>query len=217
MKLLKGFSARWHKLMQGHGFALLVTICIGVITATAVWSKQPAVLPVIPTLPPYDDRQASALQQQSLQEAATPTPLPDSQPILWMPPLENFEMLRPFSADVLTKSGVTGLWTIHPGADLSSSAGTPVTAMADGVVKDCGKDALQGCWVALEHANGYTSHYAGLAVVSALRSGDRIRAGQTIGFIGSMLSEADLGPHLHLEVRKDGAAVDPISLLNLPD
>jgi len=203
--------------MQGHGFALLVTLCISVITATAIWSRQPAHLPAIPTLPPYEDRQASALRQQSLLEAVTPTPLPDAQPILWQPPLSDMEVIRSYSYDTMVQSGATGLWAIHPAVDLRADAGEPVLAMADGVVKSCGEDALQGCWVEAEHANGYTSRYAGLALVSALRSGDRIRAGHAIGFVGSMMSEADLGPHLHLEVRKDGTAVDPISLLYLPD
>ena len=218
MSRWKKLSEGWRRLMDGHGFALLVTICVAVITMTAIWSSRPAQTPVIPTLPPDQERQASALQQQSLLEAATPTPLPDSQPILWQSPLEGAEVLRAFHADVMVPSGVTGLWAVHPAVDLSAEAGTPVLAMADGHVAACGEDALTGHWIEVEHRNGCTSRYAGLALLSALREGDPVKAGQTLGFVGNgMLNEADLGPHLHLEVHQQGVAIDPTDLFYTED
>ena len=214
MQCWKKVNKGWQHLMEGHGFAALVTICVAVIVFTAVWTGRSEPTPIIPDLPVSDGYQASSLQQQSLREAATSTPPPETQPIRWQPPLEELNVLRSYTADVMTLSGVTGLWQIHPGVDLAAEAGTPVVAMADGKVTSCGEDNLRGFYVELAHQDGYVTRYEGLALLNAIREGDPVKAGQTLGFAGNaVLDETDLGPHLHLQALQNGIPVDPLSLL----
>ena len=66
--------------------------------------------------------------------------------------------------------------------------------------------ASYGQVILLDHGGGLTTLYAhmdGFAVME----GDRVSAGDAIGFVGS--SGVVTGPHLHVEVRRDGEPVDP--------
>lgn len=200
------------RFFRGHGFSLLTALCVAIITATAVFTRrEPSPQP--DATPPSANRPAAALWQQTL-PASTPTPLPTAQPLLWQSPLPVIDVRRPFSADTMLHSGVTGLWATHPAADLSAEAGTPVVAMAPGRILETGTQQVNGTWISIEHTGGYVSCYASLSLLGAFRPGDPVSAGQTIGFVGNTnMEETDLGPHLHLSVTKDGVAVDPIALL----
>ncbi len=207
MKAFRRFS-------EGRGFAVLTVLCVATIAATAVWTSHQSVdMPVIPTLPPASGHEAAALIQQSLHQAVTPTPLPGQPPVLWHEPLESMNVLRPYAPDRMLQSGVTGIWAVHPALDLSADAGTPVHAMADGVISAAGEDAMGGCWVAITHDGGYVTRYGALRLTGAWQPGDKVRAGDTIGFVGNSLAdESDLGPHLHLEVTLRDEPVDPMTL-----
>lgn len=212
MKFHKSILVAVERFAAGRGFAVLTVVCVAVITATALWTRQsPA--PVGGTSPTGGNLPAAALWQQPL-PVTTPTPLPTRQPLLWRSPLPEIDVLRPFSPDVMLKSGVTGLWATHAAVDLAAGEGDPVAAMAPGNVLDCGTQQLQGTWISIAHDDGYISHYAGLSLLGAFRAGDPVSAGQTIGFVGnSVVSESDLPPHLHLQLLHYGEPVDPLSVL----
>ena len=216
MQHLRQITQRFMNFAEGKGFSLLITLCVGVIVASALYTRQ--MQPAHPAATPpalTGDYPASALWQDTLHALPSPTPLPEMQPILWCTPLSEYTVLREFSED-MQKSGTTGLWQVHTGADLSAQAGSPVMAMADGVVDECVSAGLDGAWISILHDHGYVSRYASLSIPGACKAGDHIRAGQTIGFIGTAkLDERDLGPHLHLEIYKDGIPIDP--LLMIPD
>lgn len=213
MKKIKRISQSVTKSVRGHGFALLTALCVGIITATALYTRgnmspQPAA-----ATPPAGNRPAAALWQQSL-PASTPTPLPTVQALLWQSPLPELQVMRVFSSDSMMRSGVTGMWSVHPAVDFSADTGAPVVAMAPGRILEIGVQQINGTWIAIEHTGGYVSCYASLSLLGALKPGDPVSAGQTVGFIGnSHMEETDLGPHLHLSVTKDGTPVDPMSLL----
>lgn len=211
---IHGITARLRRFIQGYGFALLSAICIGVITATALWTRQSeGNMPTI-TPPAYAVQPAGVSLQEALRSAATPTPLPTIQPALWQTPLDQYTVIQGYSPDVMVQSGSISLWSLHLGTDLQAEAGTPVVAMADGKVLACGEGTLDGTWIALSHSNGYISRYCSLALLGAYREGDSVRAGQTIGFVGNTsIGERDLGPHLHLEILHDGQSVDPLDLI----
>lgn len=213
-KQWKRIAEAYTKFVDGYGFAVIVVVCVTVITGTAVWTGSQQQAPVTVTPPVAEDRSASLLLQESLQSAATPTLLPTSSPeIVWQKPLDEIEVIRTFSTEQMQRSGVTGLWTLHNAVDLRAAKGTQVCAMADGTVLDCGESALEGVWVMTEHAQGYQVYYGGLSMLAAIQPGDRLHAGQTIGFVGSSrLDESDLGAHLHLQAFQDGIAVDPLKL-----
>jgi murein DD-endopeptidase MepM/ murein hydrolase activator NlpD len=96
----------------------------------------------------------------------------------------------------------------HRGTDFAAPLGTPVRAVADGVVRIVGRDGGYGNLVALQHRNGVETRYAHLLrFAGGVEVGARVEQGQTIGFVGS--SGLSTGPHLHFEVRVHGRAVDP--------
>lgn len=211
---VKRFRKWFVDFVDGKGFAVIVTACVAVITGTAIWAGSDHSAPVMPTPPVSGEQSAASLLQESLRNAATPTPLPTVSVILWQSPLPEISTLRGFSDTALVQSGVTGLWSLHEGIDLRAELGAPVTAIADGNVNASGEDVLDGVWAEITHPGGYSVRYAGLSMLAAIQPGDRVRAGQTIGFIGNgVIGESDLGPHLHLEISHDGKPVDPMTIL----
>lgn len=210
MKTINVFLRGLRSFAQGKGFALLAVVCVGVITATALWTRQQPSALAAQVTPPVIERPVSLQMQQSLLAAATPSPLPTQQPLLWRAPLDELDVIRVFSGTDMLRSGTTGLWAVHHAVDLSADAGAPVSAMADGRVLRCDEN---GSWIVLAHTGGYESCYCSLSLLGPYRTGDPVRAGQIIGFVGNTIrDEADLGPHLHLQVLDNGAAIDPLEL-----
>lgn len=102
---------------------------------------------------------------------------------------------------------------IHHGVDISVPEGTPVRAMADGVVRYAGGLGGYGTVVIIDHGRGLTTLYAHLAG-ARIRRGDRVDRGEVVGISGSTGSSA--GAHLHFEIRLDGTAWNPVPLLGGP-
>ena len=87
-------------------------------------------------------------------------------------------------------------------------------AASDGVVAFVGHLPDGAMIVLIAHPGGYVSEYAHLDDTFALppvRTGQVVKVGQVIGFIG--LTGITTGAHLHYAVMKDGAPIDPLSLL----
>jgi murein DD-endopeptidase MepM/ murein hydrolase activator NlpD len=210
-------ALQWiHRIRQffaGHGFALLTVLCVACITSAALWTGKPA-SPVPPATPPAPGHFAASLMQQQLEDAVTPTPLPTDQPIIWHSPIPEFEILQRFSGNAMVRSSTTGMRGVHHGVDLGAKPGAAVAAIAPGRVLETGEGGMEGIWISIRHSGGYVSRYASLSMLGAFREGDPVSAGQTIGFVGNThLEETALGPHLHLQLHHDGAAIDPLELL----
>ncbi len=205
---------KWYVHFVDHqGFPIIVTVCVAVITATALWTGRSEAEYVAPTPPVGQSISAAQLLQQSLQNASTSTPSPTSTARTWLSPLENTEVLYGFSTDTFKQGNRTGLWQIHDAVDLRCSPGDPVRAMANGSVLDDGHDDLYGSWLLIDHGDGIEALYAGMALNAAYTTGDAVKAGATIGFAGKgLLEEADLPPHLHLRVTQNDVAIDPVTL-----
>jgi murein DD-endopeptidase MepM/ murein hydrolase activator NlpD len=95
----------------------------------------------------------------------------------------------------------------HSGIDIAAPTGTPIVAPADGVVIKAGTASSYGRVIIIDHGNGYTTRYGHLSGFNCY-TGDRISAGDIIGYVGSTGNSS--GPHLHYEVRINGIPVDPI-------
>lgn len=201
------------RFVEKQGFPIIVTLCVAVITATALWTSRQEEPYVSPTPPVVDNVSAAQLMQQSLKEVATPSPLPTEAPQSCCAPLDEITVVRPFGIETMVQSGITGLWSIHDAVDLKASQGAKIYAIADGVVTAAGKDHLLGVWMQIDHGSGVEALYAGMIMAGDYIPGDDVRAGDTIGFAGNgVLDETDLGPHLHLRVTQDGVALDPSTL-----
>lgn len=103
--------------------------------------------------------------------------------------------------------------TTHYGLDIANRIGTPIFAVADGVVERSGPASGFGLWVVVRHADGTRSIYGHInrAFVAA---GERVSAGDRIAEVGNRGQST--GPHLHLEIRQgsvSGERVDPMAWL----
>jgi murein DD-endopeptidase MepM/ murein hydrolase activator NlpD len=102
-----------------------------------------------------------------------------------------------------------GFTRMHKGLDIGAPYGSPIHAMTDGVVAFAGRTGGYGNFVKLTHGRGIASGYGHMSRI-AVSSGTRVRAGQVIGYVGS--TGISTGPHLHWEVWKNGAAINPRSV-----
>mgnify|MGYP005856987917 CR=1 FL=1 len=95
----------------------------------------------------------------------------------------------------------------HPGIDLSTEMGTPLYSIADGVVASTGSSIwAYGKVVMIDHGNGIQSLYAHMSRID-VKAGDYVSQNSLIGAVGSTGNST--GPHVHLEVHKDGRAINP--------
>jgi len=105
---------------------------------------------------------------------------------------------------------ILGVTQPHLGVDFAAPTGTPVVAVADGVVVSAGSGGASGRMVRLRHANGYQSYYLHLsAFAPGVQSGTRVVQGQLIGKVGS--DGLATGPHLDYRLSRNGVFVDPIA------
>ena len=98
----------------------------------------------------------------------------------------------------------------HEGIDIASPFGTPIKAMANGVVSFSGEKGGYGFAVDVNHGNGTTTRY-GHASALLVKVGDRVQKGQPIALVGS--TGLSTGPHLHFEVRHNDRTVNPAPYL----
>jgi hypothetical protein len=100
---------------------------------------------------------------------------------------------------------------LHGGIDLANSIGTPILAVADGVVIDAGPAAGFGLWVRLRHNDGTVTVYGHVNTINC-NIGERVMAGDEIATMGNRGNST--GPHLHFEVWQNGTSrVDPVPWL----
>ena len=102
----------------------------------------------------------------------------------------------------------------HKGVDICAAAGTPIYASAGGTVTKAGYNKAgagtgYGYSVIISHSGGYTTVYAHcLSLV--VHSGQTVRQGQLIGYVGS--TGRSSGNHCHFEIRRNGSYVAPQSV-----
>jgi murein DD-endopeptidase MepM/ murein hydrolase activator NlpD len=103
----------------------------------------------------------------------------------------------------------------HLAIDYGAPVGTPVRAVADGVVLRAGWNGGNGIQVHLRHRAGYETIYNHLSrVASHVSQGARVSQRQVIGYVGS--TGLSTGPHLDYRVAKHGQFVNPLSEKFIP-
>ena len=187
---------------------------------------------------PSDDPEApqgSSAQEtagQVTQETPEPSPAPESQPeqeepqeqvpataplyeisqeMIW--PIEGGDSLNAYSAGAPVYSKTMKDWRIHTGLDVAAENESPVLACANGQVKETYTDSMLGNVILVEHGD-YLFYYCGLGEDFQVNPGDVVTAGQQLGVVTAVPYEAAEEPHLHLEVRRDGVALDPQAVLD---
>ena len=99
----------------------------------------------------------------------------------------------------------------HRGIDISTGAGSAVMASADGMVLSAKRHSNYGKTVILRHRFGISTVYAHLSAYN-VKSGEPVRRGQVIGFVGN--TGRSTAPHLHYEVRVGDMPVNPMRYLS---
>ena len=103
----------------------------------------------------------------------------------------------------------------HRGVDYAAPTGTPIKATGAGKVIYRGTKGGYGKTIIVRHGNIYTTLYAHMSKYArGTRVGNRIKQGQTIGYIGS--TGLSTGPHLHYEFRINGVHRNPLKV-KMPD
>ncbi|HCC22179.1 TPA: peptidase M23 [Candidatus Uhrbacteria bacterium] len=97
--------------------------------------------------------------------------------------------------------------TGHRAIDYAAPSGTPIRAVGDGVVSQAGWNGPYGNFVSLRHNSIYSTNYGHMSKI-AVRVGQRVVQGETIGYVGS--TGFSTGPHLHYEMVKNGVKINPL-------
>jgi murein DD-endopeptidase MepM/ murein hydrolase activator NlpD len=98
----------------------------------------------------------------------------------------------------------------HPGIDIANDVGTPEVAADGGQVLFAGWGSY-GIYVEIDHGNGFHTIYGHMSAV-LVKTGQLVTQGQEIGLMGATGRAS--GPHLHFEIRYQGAPQNPIDLLS---
>lgn len=122
-------------------------------------------------------------------------------------PVSNKDLTRIASGFGMRIHPIYKIMKMHAGLDFTAPVGTEIYATGDGVIQAVdSKLSGYGHHVIIEHGYGFQTLYAHMSKVM-VRPGERVTRGQVIGLIGN--TGTSTGPHLHYEVLKDGAQVNP--------
>ena len=111
----------------------------------------------------------------------------------------------------MRKHPIDGFNKMHRGTDFAAPMGTPIMASGDGVIKKAGWCGGGGNCVVIKHNSTYQTVYAHMSkFAKGIRSGVRVKQGQTIGYVGS--TGKSTGPHLHYEVIVNGKKINSQTL-----
>ena len=122
-------------------------------------------------------------------------------------PVSNKDLTRIASGYGYRIHPIYGIPKMHNGLDFTATQGTPIYATGDGIVRNAEFGSGFGNNIIINHGYGYETLYGHL-VRMKVRSGQRVKRGEVIGWVGS--TGASTGPHCHYEVHINGRPVDPV-------
>ena len=130
------------------------------------------------------------------------------QKALMKTPINGARLSSPFG---MRKHPIDGFNKMHRGTDFAAPMGTPIMASGNGLIKKAGWCGGGGNCVVIKHNSTYQTVYAHMSKFArGIRSGVRVKQGQTIGYVGS--TGKSTGPHLHYEVIVNGKKINSQTL-----
>jgi murein DD-endopeptidase MepM/ murein hydrolase activator NlpD len=148
------------------------------------------------------DESLSSIEAKILQQSVLKDMLPNSNPINAAFNSSSYGWrIDPFN----------GSKAFHEGLDFTANTGTPIRAAADGIVSATEQGGAYGKLVKIEHGAGLETRYAHTSKI-LVKVGERVTKGQIVAEVGS--TGRSTGPHLHYEIRLNGASLDPRKYLN---
>lgn len=127
----------------------------------------------------------------------------------------NQAMVLPLKGNTTSEFGVrahpiSGDLRFHAGVDIAAETGSPIYAAFDGQVATATSDIWNGNYIKLQHDNNIMTVYCHCSKLNVSK-GQKIRAGEVIGFVGSTGNST--GPHLHFELRINDISYNPTKAL----
>lgn len=126
------------------------------------------------------------------------------------------EIIRDFSPDIPIYDSTMGDWRTHCGIDFYAEEGAAVKSIGNGKVTRVLSDKSYGFIIEIDHGD-FTARYCGLSQENALHLNDIVEKGDTVGAVLSIPCEAAEESHLHFEVIKNGACVDPLEAMGITE
>jgi murein DD-endopeptidase MepM/ murein hydrolase activator NlpD len=106
---------------------------------------------------------------------------------------------------------ILGYNRMHQGVDFAAPTGTPIYAAGAGKVEIAKRNGGYGKYIRIRHTGEYSTAYAHLSsFAKGIAPGRRVRQGQVIGYVGT--TGRSTGPHLHYEVLRRGAQINPLQI-----
>jgi murein DD-endopeptidase MepM/ murein hydrolase activator NlpD len=134
--------------------------------------------------------------------AAAPAPIVPTVPSRWPLPIAGY-----LTRGTLGEGPYNGP---HPGIDVAVPEGTEIRAAGAGSVVEVGESEEYGKFLRLSHADGYETLYAHASRILVAK-GRSVDVGTAIALSGN--TGRSTAPHLHFEVRREGATIDPLQLI----
>lgn len=105
-----------------------------------------------------------------------------------------------------------GDYRAHTAIDFSCSEGDEVSAINDGLVINVYSDDMYSMVVEIDHGGTLVAKYCGLKSAS-VKQGTYVKMGDTIGTVGTVNCESEVGTHLHFECKYNGNTVNPLDAM----
>ena len=215
---------------SARGYYIALILCAAAVGITSyVYSRtaieeeevllhEQQIIPVGTMMPEEDipvlATEAPAQPKQTIPTESTPRPSV-SKKLKTQVPVSG-QQIYDYSMEALSYNETTRDWRVHNGVDFAAEEGTPVCAAADGTVYTIYEDDAMGNTVVIRHEGGYTTRYASLSGDLAVKVGDPVTVGQTIGYAGSTaLVETTMGSHVHFSVTSQDNPMNPADFFAL--
>lgn len=205
-------TSKFTRFLKNNAALLLIIFClvaIGsvVLVVTLTGNEElPDDNPVVKPTPGEDD--------DPVVKPTPDDPIVTKIKVYFLSPVNYQSVTMQYSEEVAVFNKTLNYWSTHKALDLAAADGTDVLSMYDGTVVDVYESYGMGNVVKIDHGENVVATYASLGDVQVVK-GQVVSAGEKIGTVSTTASyEFSDGAHLHLEVSKDGVAVDPTPYVN---
>lgn len=220
---LRGTLEKAKELMLEYAYLITLGAVVAVVAASAIYADSVRTQFEEQTSQPLE----AAADAPEIAATASPSVRPTLTPLPTIAPLVigSFGMgagrVWPVSGEIVRTHApqevvfweALSCYRAHTGTDIAGTEGEEVRLIMDGVVERVTRDELWGYRVRVAQTDGSAAVYAGIATCFVME-GQTVTRGQTLGLLMDAIPcEAELGAHLHLELEKDGQAIDPEELL----
>jgi len=135
-------------------------------------------------------------------------------PIVFSMPFNvGFDIIKGYSETDLQWNETAGQWQGHRAIKIAVGQGTPVLATYAGTITNIINDSLEGTIIEIMHRDGVMTRYMGLGSNVNVQRNQIVQRGQQIGVVGGRPIDHKDGPHVKLEVLKNGVKVNPADFI----